>query len=137
MSKKKSNFVRSKTKPEAQIRAIRASYAKKKVPAAVVVHPPVDVPVSKHISAPYPHFRYYKKSGHPALIVGEQPVDEYRFRKVMHDEYDGDRRNEKVIPNPDKSDSQPMYIGKRVRHDKKTRFANKPYSWKYPSKKKK
>ena len=30
----------------------------------------------------FPHFRYYVKSKHPALIIGEQPVEEYRYRKV-------------------------------------------------------
>ena len=89
---------------------------------------------SKHISAPYPHFRYYKKSKHPALIVGEQPVEEYCYRKVMHGEKDGKRSNEKVFPNPNKNDKEPMYIGKRVRHDKKTNFEDRPLSWKYPKK---
>lgn len=91
---------------------------------------------SGHVSAPYPHFRYYKKSGHPALIIGEQPVEEYRYRKVMHDPKDGKRTNEKVYPNPDPRDPEPMYIGKRPRHDKKVNFANTPLPWKYPNKKK-
>lgn len=82
----------------------------------------------------FPHFRYYKKSGHPALIVGEQPIDEYKYRKVMHSEKDGKRNNEKVFPNPDKRDKKPMYIGKRVRHDKKQNFEPKPLPWKYPTK---
>ena len=81
----------------------------------------------------FPHFRYYKKSGHPALIVGEQPVEEYKFRKVMHSEKDGKRNNEKIFPNPDKTDKRPMYIGKRVRHDKKKFFGAK-LPWKYPNK---
>ena len=92
---------------------------------------------SNHVSAPYPHFRYYKKSRHPALIVGEQSVDEYKFRKVMHGEKDGNRSNEKVFPNPTKADKNPMYIGKRIRHDKKITFEDKPLPWKYPNKKKK
>lgn len=87
---------------------------------------------SKHISAPYPHFRYYKKNKHPALIVGEQEVDEYRFRKVMHAEMGGNRTNEKVEPNPNPKDTEPMYIGKRIRHDKKEFFEDKPLPWKYP-----
>ena len=86
------------------------------------------------VEAPYPHFRYYKKTKHPALIVGEQPVEEYKFRKVMHSEKDGGRNNEKVYPNPDKRDSSPMYIGKRVRHDKKNTFEERPLPWKYPKK---
>ena len=85
----------------------------------------------------YPHFRYYRKSKHPALIVGEQPVEEYKYRKVMHSEKDGRHLNEKVYPNPDPKDKNPMYIGKRVRHDKKRNFESKPLPWKYPKKGKK
>ena len=85
----------------------------------------------------YPHFRYYRKSKHPALIVGEQPVEEYKYRKVMHSKKDGRHLNEKVYPNPDPKDKNPMYIGKRVRHDKKRNFASKPLPWKYPKKGKK
>lgn len=88
----------------------------------------------KHVPASYPHFRYYKKSKHPALIVGEQPVEEYKYRKVMHSEKDGSRTNEKVYPNPNKKDKKPMYIGKRVRHDKKSNFEPQPLPWKYPKK---
>lgn len=92
---------------------------------------------SKRVEAPYPHFRYYRKSGHPALIVGEQKtgdVDEYKYRKVMHSERDGNRPNEKVYPNPNPKDPKPMYIGKRVKHDEKKRFEEKPLPWKYPKK---
>lgn len=92
---------------------------------------------SKRVEAPYPHFRYYRKSGHPALIVGEQKtgdVDEYKYRKVMHSERDGNRPNEKVYPNPNPKDPEPMYIGKRVKHDEKKRFEEKPLPWKYPKK---
>lgn len=89
---------------------------------------------SSHISAPYPHFRYYKKSKHPALIVGEQAIEEYKYRKVMHNEKDGGRNNEMVYPNPNKKDKKPMYIGKRVRHDKKNKFEPVPLPWKYPKK---
>ena len=89
---------------------------------------------SGRVEAPYPHFRYYKKSQHPALIVGEQPIEEYRYRKVMHSERDGRHFNEKVEPNPNKSDLKPMYIAKRVRHDRKDFFEDKPLPWKYPKK---
>ena len=82
----------------------------------------------------YPHFRYYKKSNHPALITAEYSADEYNFRKVMHAEKDGKRNNEKVYPNPNPKDTRPMYIGKRVRHDNKKNFGDKPLPWKYPKK---
>ena len=47
----------------------------------------------------------------------------------MHGETEGGRKNEKVYPNP--MDPEPMYIAKRQRHDVITKFANKPYNWKY------
>ena len=85
----------------------------------------------------YPHFRYYRKSKHPALITSERSSDEYNYRKVMHSEKDGKRRNEKVFPNPDPKDKNPMYIGKRERHDLKGNFEKQILPWKYPNKKKK
>ncbi len=85
----------------------------------------------------YPHFRYYKRSGHPALIVGEHSPKEYKYRKVMHSSKDGKRNNERVYPNPDKRDKEPMYIAKRVRHDEKNAFEAHALSWKYPNKDKK
>ena len=127
MSKKTPKF---HCKSESQKKAIRRSYAVKSK--------------QKRVEAPYPHFRYYKKSKHPALIVGEQKnsktnqqgveckVDEYRYRKVMHGDKDGDRTNEMVYPNPDPKDPDPMYIGKRVRHDDKENFEELPLPWKYP-----
>lgn len=101
--------------------------------------------VKRRIEAAYPHFRYYRKSNHPALIVGEQKgsketaqgvkeVDEYRYRKVMHGEKDGRHLNEVVCPNPNPRDEKPMYIAKRVRHDDKENFAKNPLPWKYPKK---
>ncbi|MBO4941315.1 MAG: hypothetical protein J6D15_03845 [Clostridia bacterium] len=78
----------------------------------------------------FPHFRHYHLSGHPALIVGEHSESEYKFRKVMHSDRDGRHLNEVVTPNPNKRDKEPMYIAKRVRHDKKNHFGKK-YSWKY------
>ena len=93
----------------------------------------------------FPHFRYHKKTQHPALVVGEQKgkktdrqgkeceTDEYKYRKVMHSDRDGRHLNEKITPNPNPQDPEPMYIGKRVRHDEKKNFGEK-YPWKYPKK---
>ena len=92
---------------------------------------------SEKVKVTYPHFRYYRKSKHPALITAEHSEEEYNYRKVMHSEKDGKRKNEKLFPNPNPKDKQPMYIGKRVRHDKKKHFENKPLPWKYPNKNKK
>ncbi len=99
--------------------------------------------MNQRVEAAYPHFRYYKKSKHPALIVGEQKsikktvqgvgvVDEYKYRKVMHSKKDGKRNNEIVYPNPNCQDKRPMFIGKRIRHDNKDNFENRPLPWKYP-----
>lgn len=90
---------------------------------------------NKQSKVTYPHFRYYKKSGHPALITEERSKDEYNYRKVMHSEKDGRHLNERVFPNPNPKDKKPMYIGKRVRHDLKLRFEKDPLPWKYPKKK--
>ena len=118
---------------EVQKKAIRKSYAEKSAKE------------KRRIEAAYPHFRFYRKSKHPALIVGEQKstkqtvqgvkeVDEYRYRKVMHGEKDGRHLNEVVYPNPNPKDDKPMYIAKRVRHDDKENFENAPLPWKYPKK---
>ena len=85
----------------------------------------------------YPHFRYYIKAKHPALITKEYSENEYAYRKVMHSEKDGRHLNEKIEPNPNAKDNKPMYIAKRERHDKKTRFSRWVYKWKYDGNKKK
>lgn len=122
-----------------QLAIIRRNYAKKKAENARPVQP-------GRVEAPYPHFRYSKKSKHPALIVGEQKgkkvdingnehtTEEYRYRKVMHGEKEGGRTNETVYPNPNPKDPKPMRIAKRVRHDDKEHFEEKPLPWKYPKK---
>ena len=92
---------------------------------------------SKRVEAPYPHFRYFKKSQHPALIVGEQKTEqkeEYRYRKVMHGDRDGRHLNEEIYPNPDPKDPDPMHIARRVRHEEKKHFNDTPLPWKYPKK---
>ncbi len=81
----------------------------------------------------YPHFRRYKVSNHPALIVKEHSGDEYAYRKVTHSKKDGRHLNEKVEPNPNPADKKPMYIAKRVRHDKKNKFG-KRLPWNYTKK---
>ncbi len=85
-------------------------------------------------SIKFPHFRKYLKSKHPALIVGEQKInniDEWKYRKVMHCEKDGRHLNEKIYPNSDPTDKEPMYIAKRIRHDNKKYFSSWQYPWKY------
>lgn len=44
---------------------------------------------------------------------------------------DGRHPNKIVYPIPDPKDSEPAYIAKRVRHDKKDNFEPKPLPWKY------
>lgn len=82
----------------------------------------------------YPHFRHYKPSNHPAMIVAERSEDEYSYRKVTHSAYDGRHLNEKIEPNPNPRDERPMYAGKRVRHDKKVKFSKWKYPWNSPKK---
>ena len=91
----------------------------------------------KKKSKEFPHFRKYYKSGHPALIVGEEkgPKKEmWKYRKVMHGEKDGRHLNESVSPNPNRKDPNPMHIAKRVRKDEKRNFSSWKYPWKYKKK---
>lgn len=85
---------------------------------------------------PFPHFRKYFKTNHPALIIGEsvneKKKEEFVYRKVTHSERDGRHLNEKVVPNPNTKDSTPMYISKRPRRDEKKFFSKWIYRWKYP-----
>lgn len=74
------------------------------------------------------------------MIVGEQKTeskDEYKYRKVMHGEKDGRHLNEIIKPNPNSKDKKPMYIGKRVRHDEKTKFSIWKFNWNMPKEDKK
>lgn len=82
----------------------------------------------------YPHFRYYFKSQHPALILREEDSEKYRFRRVTSSEWSGRHRNEKVDPNPDRTKIMPMYIVKAEQTDKKKRFSLWKYPWAYPKK---
>ena len=84
----------------------------------------------------YPHFRHYKKSGHPAMILEEIDSSTYRFRRVTSSEFSGHHRNEKVDPNPDKRRSTPMYIVKQRQKDLKKNFSEWKYPWVYPKNKK-
>ena len=82
----------------------------------------------------FPHFRNYKKSGHPALILSNDGDDKYKFRRVTSSEFSGHHRNEKIEPNPDKRRTTPMYIVKQRQSDFKKHFSTWKYSWKYPKK---
>ena len=82
----------------------------------------------------FPHFRHYKKSGHPALILSEESDDKYKFRRVTSSEYSGHHRNECVEPNPDKRRKTPMYIVKQRQSDYKKNFSTWKYPWKFPEK---
>ena len=85
----------------------------------------------------FPHFRFYRPGRHPALIISKKcnlSVEEFLYRKVMHGDRDGRHLNEKVEPNPNSKDREPMYIAKRIRHDKINNFSNWKYPWKYKSK---
>ena len=80
----------------------------------------------------YPHFRHYKKSGHPALILSEDTADKYKFRRVTSSEFSGHHRNERIEPNPDIRRITPMYIVKQKQSDYKKNFSTWKYPWKPP-----
>lgn len=87
----------------------------------------------------YPHFRQYRVSGHPALIISltkHNKTNEvvYAYRDVTHSG-DGDSRHyEELNPNPNPEDKEPMRIHKRVRFDIPQNFSDRPIPWKYPKK---
>ena len=80
----------------------------------------------------YPHFRHYGKSGHPALILSEDGIDKYKFRRVTSSEFSGHHRNQCIFPNPDKRRSTPMYIVKQKQSDYKKSFSKWKYPWELP-----
>ena len=82
----------------------------------------------------FPHFRRYKKSGHPALILSEDTNKKYKFRRVTSSEFSGHHRNERIEPNPDKRRRTPMYIVKQRQSDYKKNFSTWKYPWKFPKK---
>lgn len=126
-SKSKRSTMTKRKRSKKELAAIRRYYAEQRKSKP-----------QKRVEAPYPHFRYYKKSKHPALVVGEQVsgdnTEEYKYRKVTHSERDGRHVNEKITPNPNPQDPDPMYITKRVRHDDKENFELRPLPWKPPKK---
>lgn len=88
----------------------------------------------KYIEAPYPHFRKYRKSGHPALLIGEDINNSNRvvYRRTSHEHNFGKgKAYDTVSPNPKPYDPRPMYIEKKKRVDEKKNFASRPYPWKF------
>ena len=77
----------------------------------------------------FPHFRRYKKSNHPALIVAEakkdKEKDSYLYRKTSHSPKLTTRSYDKISPNPNPKDDRPMFIEKRKRVDYKKNFGPK------------
>ena len=86
----------------------------------------------------FPHFRMYKRNNHPALILGTAKIkksdDGFIYRKASHSKGLTQRGYEKVSPNPNPKDPNPMYIEKRKRVDFKERFTT-ILPWKYKQKK--
>ena len=94
--------------------------------------------VQKYIEAPYPHFRKYKKSRHPALLVGEDRKNRnvVIFHRTSHESSVARKKGFFVIsPNPKPGDSRPMYVEKKKRADEKKFFSPRPYTWKIKNKK--
>ena len=87
----------------------------------------------------FPHFRIYKKSKHPALILDYANIDKhhdgYLYRKTSHSKKMTQKGCEKVFPNPNPIDQKPMYIEKKKRVDYKMQFGKK-LPWEFPQKNK-
>lgn len=74
----------------------------------------------------FPHFRMYKKSNHPALILDnakkQKEDDSFLYRKASHSRKVASKGYEKVYPNPNKKDKRAMYIENKKRVDYKNKF---------------
>lgn len=68
------------------------------------------------------HFRQYRRSGHPAFIVGESKTT-YDFHRVTSSPRSGHHANWKVDPNPQIGRRTPMYIIKAEQSDTKNWFS--------------
>lgn len=69
------------------------------------------------------HFRQYRRSGHPAFIVGESAKD-FNFHRVTSSTRSGHHSNWKIDPNPQIGRNTPMYIVKAEQTDSKSWFSN-------------
>ena len=85
----------------------------------------------------FPHFRFYKKSKHPALIEDYANIkkhhDGYLYRKTSHSTKMTHKGYEVISPNPNPKDTAPMYVENKKRADYKKNFG-KILPWKYPKK---
>lgn len=90
------------------------------------------------VDAPYPHFRFYRKSGHPALILKEvNEGKDYLFRRTSHEDSVARKSGYEVLEkNPNPNDPKPMFIERRKRRDRKIAFYRIPLNWKYKKEKK-
>lgn len=82
----------------------------------------------------FPHFRIYKRSKHPALILGNARIkkskDSYLYQKTSHSEGVTNKGYKKIFPNPNPRDKEPMYVENKKRVDFKEKFGPK-LPWKY------
>ncbi len=86
----------------------------------------------------FPHFRMYRKSKHPAMIVGDATInkdkDGYLYKKTSHSTGLTKRGFDVLSPNPDPKDDRPMFVEKRKRKDYKFKFGPK-LPWRKPKSK--
>ena len=100
----------------------------------------------------YPHFRYFRRGKHPALVVtltdsnngdgkvygyhatthGESGVDrtQYIGKSIVKDKHG--RSYRVIYPNPDEDDKYPMLVICRRRYSSPTNFADDPLAWNCP-----
>ena len=85
----------------------------------------------------FPHFRIYKRSKHPALILNhatkDREDDSFLYRKTSHSKGLTKGGFTTVSPNPNPKDKNPMYIENKKRVDYKIKFSKK-LPWKFPKK---
>lgn len=136
--KKKNKFT---CKTEAQKKAIRAYYAKKKAQEQQIAKKRSAVPKTQTDQLPteFPFWARLRIEKHrPALVIDEaeaydkkkkEMVDGFVHREVTHSyksEY------EEIKPNPDKKDPKPMFL-KRPEKKPKTLFEPLKLDWQVPA----
>lgn len=77
-----------------------------------------------------PRFAKYSKSGHPALIIGQNSIDYAFMRGDSGTEFSGHHRLHPLMVNPNPNDfASPSFLNKRIQSDKKCFFVNCYGSW--------
>lgn len=78
------------------------------------------------------HFRKYRKSNHPSLIVGDDGR-EYDFIGLTHSPRSGGRKCHELSRNPDPKDVRKSYLRRELRSDSHRSFKKPLSGWRLAS----